>query len=53
MNGIFSDEVCFLKSSVNPEVVLKGRPYGGVGFKCRMFSGIYINKSSVTLTRSM
>ena len=38
--GIFSDGVCFLKSSVNPEVVLKGRPYGGVGFICRMLPGI-------------
>ena len=35
VNGLFSDDVCFLKSSVNPEL-LKGRPYGGVGFICRL-----------------
>ena len=36
VNGLFSDDVCFLKSIVNPELVLKGRPYGGVGFICRL-----------------
>ena len=36
LNGLFLDDVCFLKSIVNPELVLKGRPYCGVGFICRL-----------------
>ena len=33
-----------MKSSVDPEVVLEGRPYGGVGFICKNIPGIsYVN----------
>ena len=34
---LFHDEnlVSFLKSSVNPEEALRGRPFGGVGFICK------------------
>ena len=31
---------CMMKSSVDPEVVLEGRPYGGLGFICKKLPGI-------------
>ena len=31
---------CHLKSSIDPEETLTGRPYGGVGFICRRKSGL-------------
>ena len=31
---------CNMKSSINPEEVLVGRPYGGVGFVCKRLPGI-------------
>ena len=40
---------CYLKSSVDPEAVLSGRSYGGVGFICKQKKGIsfrIINTSS-------
>ena len=32
---IFSDSVCYLKSSIKSDTVLKVRPYGGLGFVCK------------------
>ena len=32
---IFSDSVCYLKSSIKSDTVQKGRPYGGLGFVCK------------------
>ena len=31
---------CNMKSSIDPEQILTGRPYGGVGFVCRRICGI-------------
>ena len=31
-----------MKSSVDPEVVLEGRPYGGLSFICKKLPGIKI-----------
>ena len=43
ISELFCENVCFFKSSVNPEVVLNGRPYGGIGFVCKKLPGIRYN----------
>ena len=30
----------YFKSSIDPEIVLEGRPYGGVGFVCKKIPGV-------------
>ncbi len=39
--NIFKSQNCvsYLKSSIDPESVLTGRPYGGVGFVCKRTQG--------------
>jgi exonuclease III len=39
--------VSYLKSSVNPEEVLYGRPYGGTGFVCKNVDGIHFQNVDV------
>ena len=43
ISDLFCENICFFKSSVNPEVVLNGRPYGGIGFVCKNLPGIRHN----------
>ena len=35
VTDIFTEQWSILKSSVDPEKILTGRPYGGIGFLCR------------------
>ncbi len=42
-----------LKSSINPEEVLIGRPYGGVGFVCKPMTGIEFRPFEVDCDRIM
>ena len=37
----------FLKSSIDPTETLKGRPYGGVGFICKLLKDIVFNEISI------
>jgi hypothetical protein len=42
---------CHLKSSIDPEEVLVGRPYGGVGFVCKPLDGVVYNPIEVDCHR--
>ena len=52
---LFHDEnlVSFLKSSVNPEEALRGRPFGGVGFICKKLSNVVYRQIEIESDRLM
>ncbi len=55
MNKCFRDQGLWshLKSSVDPEEVLQGRPYGGLGFVCKPIDGVIYKPIEVDCDRIM